>query len=130
MKDLTKTLVGLVDTRSVVGDEGRLCTAIAERLLPTWGLEGVKRIGNSLVVGRRTGRPLLSLYGHIDTVPEQGQGDARRREDLLQTLATQWSSLGTPGASVSAGAASASPAAVASAANTRAISSTSPNPLK
>jgi succinyl-diaminopimelate desuccinylase len=72
--------------RSVVGSEGRLATAIAERLLPTWGMEGVNRIGNSLVVGRRTGRPLITLYGHIDTVPEQGQGDARIEGDRLYGL--------------------------------------------
>ena len=77
MKDLIDTLVELVDIPSVVGTEGRLCTFIAERLLATWGLDGVERIGNSLVVGRRTGRPLLTLYGHIDTVPHQGQDTAR-----------------------------------------------------
>ncbi len=86
MNELTATLVDLVDTPSVVGSEGRLCTALAERLLPTWGMEGVNRIGNSLVVGRRTGRPLLTLYGHIDTVPSQGQGKARIDGDRLYGL--------------------------------------------
>lgn len=74
---LLDTLTWLVDTPSVIGNEGRLCTAIAERLLPKYGQSAVDRIGNSLVVGRRTGRPMVLLVGHIDTVPNQGQGDAR-----------------------------------------------------
>ncbi len=76
MNPVNATLLELIDVRSEIGSEGRLCTAIAERLLPVWGLDGVNRIGNSLVVGKRTGKPMLSLYGHIDTVPAQGQGDA------------------------------------------------------
>ena len=83
MSDLTATLTDLVDTPSVVGSEGRLCTLIAERLMPTWGREGVERIGNSVVVGKRTGRPLLTLYGHIDTVPAQGDNPVRVEEGRL-----------------------------------------------
>jgi succinyl-diaminopimelate desuccinylase len=86
MNDLTSTLIELVDTPSVVGSEGRLCTAIAERLLPQWGLDGVRRIGNALVVGKRTGRPQITLYGHIDTVPSQGQGAARIEAGRLYGL--------------------------------------------
>jgi succinyl-diaminopimelate desuccinylase len=76
MSDLHETLRTIVDIRSEIGNEGRLCTALEERMLATWGREGVSRIGNSIVVGKRTGRPLVSIYGHIDTVPAQGQGDA------------------------------------------------------
>ncbi len=86
MKDLTSTLVDLVDTPSVIGDEGRLCTAIAERLLEPQGRDAVVRLGNSLVVGKRTGKPLITLYGHIDTVPEQGQSGARIDGDRLYGL--------------------------------------------
>ncbi len=86
MSDLTATLVDLVNIPSVVGDEGRLCTEIAERLLETWSHDGVERLGNSLLVGKRTGRPLLTMYGHIDTVPEQGNGKARIEGDLLYGL--------------------------------------------
>lgn len=76
MSDLYDTLHQIVDIRSEIGNEGRLCTVLEERMLATWGRDGVSRIGNSIVVGKRTGRPLVSLYGHIDTVPAQGQGDA------------------------------------------------------
>ncbi len=86
MKDLTDTLVELVDTPSVIGDEGRLCTALAERLMARMPREAVVRIGNSLVAGERTGKPLLTLYGHIDTVPEQGQGPAYVDGDRLYGL--------------------------------------------
>ncbi len=86
MSDLATTLAELVDTPSVIGDEGRLCTAIAERLLGALDRDAVERIGNSLVAGRRTGKPLLTLYGHIDTVPDQGQGPARIEGDRLYGL--------------------------------------------
>ncbi|MDH3471760.1 MAG: succinyl-diaminopimelate desuccinylase [Acidimicrobiia bacterium] len=74
---MAETLAEIVNIPSVLGSEGRLCTALEERALATWGRDGVVRIGNSIVAGRRTGRPIISLYGHIDTVPEQGQGDAK-----------------------------------------------------
>ncbi len=88
MNALHSTLAELVDTPSPTGQEGRICTSIAERLMPTWQLDGVVRIGNSLVVGARTGRPLVSLYGHLDTVPEQGNGVARIEGDLMYGLGT------------------------------------------
>ena len=83
MNEIADTLIGLVNIRSVIGGEGRICTAIAERLLATWGMDSVNRVGNSLIVGQRTNRPLITLYGHIDTVPEQGQGDATISDDRL-----------------------------------------------
>jgi len=80
MNDLVSTLVHLIDVPSEIGDEGRLCTALAERLMSTWGIDGVQRMGNSLIVGKRSQRPLLLLVGHIDTVPAQGQGPATIEE--------------------------------------------------
>ena len=71
-----ETLAWLVDIPSQTGQEGRIATAIAERLLPTMGARAVERVGNSLIVGHRGGRPLITLFGHIDTVPSQGQGPA------------------------------------------------------
>ena len=65
---LTETLAWLVDIPSETGHEGRITTAIAERLLPSYP-GGVERIGNNLIVGHRGGQPLISLYGHTDTVP-------------------------------------------------------------
>jgi succinyl-diaminopimelate desuccinylase len=88
MTPLEETLASLVDISSETGQEGRICTAIAERMLPGYGLDGVQRIGNSLVVGERTGRSLITLYGHIDTVPEQGNGTAIVEGDRMHGLGT------------------------------------------
>lgn len=76
---LVETLAWLVDVPSPTGDEGEICRQIAERLggLPQ------ERIRESLVVGRPTGKPLVVLAGHIDTVPSQGQGPARIEGDRL-----------------------------------------------
>ena len=71
------TLAWLVDIPSPTGHEARLCEAIARRLGSTYPRGHIRRIGKSLVVGARTGRPLILLVGHIDTVPSQGQGPAR-----------------------------------------------------
>lgn len=83
---LVETLTWLVDIPSETGQEGRLATALAERLLPGFGELGVSRIGNSLVVGHRGGAPLITLFGHTDTVPRQGQGPAYLEEDRLHGL--------------------------------------------
>jgi succinyl-diaminopimelate desuccinylase len=85
---LTETLAALVDIPSTSGSEGRLCTWVAGRLLPVWTMQAVRRIGNSLIVGPRTGRPLVTLYGHLDTVPEQGNGMARIDGDRMYGLGT------------------------------------------
>jgi succinyl-diaminopimelate desuccinylase len=70
---LTADLVWLIDIPSVTGDEMPLRDAVASRL---GGLDP-RVVGNSVVVGRRTGRPLVALYGHLDTVPVQGNLPAR-----------------------------------------------------
>ena len=70
---LVDDLVWLVDVPSPTGAEQVLRDAVTERLD---GL-GPQVVGNSVVVGRRTGRPLIALYGHLDTVPEQGNLPAR-----------------------------------------------------
>ena len=82
------TLIEIVDTPSETGNEGRLCTSLAERMMRTHGQDGVARINNSLVVGRRTDRPLILLVGHIDTVPNQGQGAAFVDGDRVHGLGT------------------------------------------
>ncbi len=81
---LTETVRWLVDIPSVIGDEAAICTEI-DRRLEAAGIE-TTRFGNGLVAGSRTGRPLLLLVGHIDTVPEQGQGPARIEEGRLHGL--------------------------------------------
>ena len=73
---LLDTVCWLVDIRSVIGEEDRLCEALAGRLRDTYRPEEIRRTRNSLVVGSRTDRPLVLLVGHIDTVPWQGQGPA------------------------------------------------------
>jgi succinyl-diaminopimelate desuccinylase len=70
---LVDDLVWLIDIPSPTGAEDALRDAIAERLS---GLVP-QIIGRSVVVGHRTGRPLISLYGHLDTVPEQDNLPAR-----------------------------------------------------
>jgi succinyl-diaminopimelate desuccinylase len=71
--DLVETLAWLVDIPSVTGDEDLICTAVAARLADRPAV----RISNSLVVGKRSDKPLVLLVGHLDTVPAQGQGPAR-----------------------------------------------------
>ena len=88
MNPVHETLQWLVNIPSVTGNEGRIATAIAERLLPTWSLASVARIGNSLVVGEPSGRPMIVMYGHTDTVPEQGNATARIAGDRMYGLGT------------------------------------------
>lgn len=86
MTSLAQTLNDLLAIPSVTGNEGRLCTAIAERLLPIFTMQAVQRVGNSLIVGEQTGRPLVSLFGHIDTVPDQGDGEVRTEDGRIYGL--------------------------------------------
>jgi succinyl-diaminopimelate desuccinylase len=85
---LQETLREIVAIHSVTGNEGRLCTAIAERLLPIWTMQAVTRMGNALIVGQQTGRPLISLYGHLDTVPEQENGHPLVSDGRMSGLGT------------------------------------------
>jgi succinyl-diaminopimelate desuccinylase len=64
---------------SVTGDEARLCGMLAARFAePPWQ---ATRVGNALAVlgPRRAGRPLLTLVGHIDTVPPAEGGPYAQR---------------------------------------------------
>jgi len=81
--DLLETLVWLVDTPSVIGNEERICSEIHGRLSATYDHDEMTRVGNGLVVGRRTGKPMILLVGHIDTVPYQGQPPAFLEEGRL-----------------------------------------------
>ncbi len=85
---LLDTLSWLVDISSVTGEEGPICEALATRLGETYRDRDIRGIGNSLVVGTPTDRPLVLLVGHIDTVPPQGQGPARVEGDRLFGLGT------------------------------------------
>ncbi len=83
---LVDTTTWLVDIPSVTGDEERIATAVIDRLSTTFSDEDIIRIGNSVVIGRRTGRPLVLLVGHLDTVPSQGAGPARVVGDRMVGL--------------------------------------------
>ncbi len=85
---LLDTLVWLVDTPSELGDEERLCTGVIQRMSGTYDASAIIRVGNSAVVGGRTGKPLLLLVGHIDTVPSQGQPPAYVENGMLYGLGT------------------------------------------
>jgi succinyl-diaminopimelate desuccinylase len=54
--------------------------------METWGIDGVQRMGNGLIVGKRSQRPLVLLVGHIDTVPAQGQTAATLEEGRVTGL--------------------------------------------
>lgn len=82
---LLETLIELVDIRSVTGEEEEIAAALEFRLSR---IAPVRRIGNSLVVGDLGGRPYFALYGHTDTVPEQGNGTPVVEGDRLRGLGT------------------------------------------
>lgn len=79
------TLAWLVDIPSETGNEQRICDEIAARLTPKLG-EGLLRSGDSLIAGRRTGKPVVLLVGHLDTVPAQGQPPASVEGERLHGL--------------------------------------------
>lgn len=83
---LVEQLMWMMRIPSVIGEEEALCTALARRLSPRWGAEGIRRIGNALVVGQPSGRPQIGLYGHLDTVPAQGNEIPRIEGDRVHGL--------------------------------------------
>lgn len=76
------TLIEIINVPSVTGAEDELCTLLEQRFAghPT------TRVGNSLVVGEGDQRGFYALYGHIDTVPVQGDPVARLEGDNLVGL--------------------------------------------
>ena len=81
---ILETLIKLVDTPSVTGDEALLCTWIENRYRTRYPTQ---RIGNSVIVGRpNEGVDFVVLYGHTDTVPVQGDPKAKVVEDRLGGL--------------------------------------------
>lgn len=85
---LLETLVWLVDTPSELGDEARLCSALVDRFAARFDEDSITRVGDSVVIGRPTGQPLILLVGHIDTVPSQGQPPAFEQDGMLHGLGT------------------------------------------
>ena len=80
---LTDTLVELINIPSVTGNEEEIATALEFRLS---GRRPTKRIGNALVVGEPSGKPLIAMYGHTDTVPVQDNATASVREGTVHGL--------------------------------------------
>jgi succinyl-diaminopimelate desuccinylase len=78
--NLAGDLAWLIGIPSVTGDEEALCTALARRLSPCFGAEALLRVGNALVVGRPGPGTPITLYGHLDTVPAQGNAAPEVRE--------------------------------------------------
>ncbi len=77
---LADDLVWLIGVPSPTGEEQALCTAVARRLSPRYGADALLRVGNALVVGRPDQRPQITFYGHLDTVPAQGNAVPELRE--------------------------------------------------
>ncbi|HUU61480.1 MAG TPA: succinyl-diaminopimelate desuccinylase [Acidimicrobiia bacterium] len=77
---LADDLAWLIGIPSPTGEEEVLCTALARRLSPRFGADALLRVGNSLVVGRPGPGTLITLYGHLDTVPAQGNATPQVRE--------------------------------------------------
>jgi len=83
---IAELLATLVDIPSVTGDEAAIAAFVEARLLASNGGE-VLRSGHSRVWrGPRHGRPLLTLAGHLDTVPPNANQKARIEGDRLYGL--------------------------------------------
>ena len=99
---LAERTLWLCEQPSVITFEEALCEAMAERMDPL--CERLQRVGNSLVCwGPRRGRPLVGLFGHLDTVPEHPDSGPIRQEggiihglgssDMKCGLAVMWTLL-------------------------------------
>jgi succinyl-diaminopimelate desuccinylase len=83
---LLDTLIEIVNIPSVTGSESELCTWLEDRYTNRYPTE---RIDESLIVGRPGGdASFVVLYGHTDTVPVQGDPEARVEGDRLVGLGT------------------------------------------
>ncbi len=83
---LAADLEHLVNIPSETGHEGPIADWVA-RKLGAAGRGEVLRSGHAVVWrGPRANRPLVILAGHLDTVPAQNNGVARRADDRLYGL--------------------------------------------
>ena len=71
--DVTALTTWLTEIPSVYGEEAEIADEVEALLLPVFGRDRVRRIGNSLVAypAQRPELPTVSLVGHLDTVPPQ-----------------------------------------------------------
>ena len=80
LADLLETLVNIP---SETGSEARIAAFVSERLAGLGHGEAL-RSGHSLIWrGPVRGQPLIVLAGHLDTVPANGNGSARREDGKL-----------------------------------------------
>lgn len=78
---LAQRALELIRIPSVIGDERALCDVVERWAVGRFGQAGVRRVSNSLAVGRPDDpRPTLALVGHLDTVPANPDGTAPRVE--------------------------------------------------
>jgi succinyl-diaminopimelate desuccinylase len=83
---LLDSLIEIVNIPSVTRSEDELCTWLHDRYKDRYP---TVRIGNSLIVGApEPGVDFVVLYGHTDTVPVQGEWEARIDGDTLVGLGT------------------------------------------
>ena len=86
MADLLKLTAELVDIPSVSHHEGAVTDHLEAMLAPVPGLS-LTRVGDNLVARTQLGRPSrLVLAGHTDTVPPNGNEQARVDGDVLWGL--------------------------------------------
>jgi succinyl-diaminopimelate desuccinylase len=76
----------LVDIPSVTGQESAIADFVAARLERRATGDCLRSGAAAVWRGPRRGRPLVVLAGHLDTVPAQGNGRARREGDRLYGL--------------------------------------------
>jgi len=76
---LAERTLQLCAVKSPIGDESALCDLLERDCAKAFPGE-VQRIGNSLVLGRVSGKkPAIAFFGHLDTVPlQEGDFPARR----------------------------------------------------
>ncbi|MEZ4266968.1 MAG: succinyl-diaminopimelate desuccinylase [Myxococcota bacterium] len=77
---LVQTTMDLVRIASVTGDERAIADAVEARLRERLPKGRVLRFRDSVVAWpwpRREGRPLIGLFGHLDTVPDHQDGPVR-----------------------------------------------------
>lgn len=82
--DLVRRTLELVEIASETKDEAVICDVVEARLraCPGWS---VSRVGHSLAAraGGPSGRPLVALVGHLDTVSPRGPNPPRVEGDRL-----------------------------------------------
>ena len=99
---LAERTLWLCEQPSVITYEEALCDAMEQRLGPLSAR--LQRVGNTIVCwGPRRGRPLVGLFGHLDTVPEHPQSRPTSVEgsriyglgssDMKSGLAIMWTLL-------------------------------------